>query len=203
MSEQVLTPRSMKVMLGCLAATILWTAIDLGSKEWALENLSAERTVEAPPACEEDAQGRVLMQRLRKPAVVWVEDYFELRYAENCAAAFSMLHNTPLLFRRVLFSSAAIIAVIMLFWMLYKGHGGPYFAAAVPFIASGALGNLIDRLLRGYVVDFFRFHLQNGWEWPTFNVADATITVGVVLLLIDGFRKPHPKSETAKQTEPA
>jgi signal peptidase II len=67
----------------------------------------------------------------------------------------------------------------------------------VPLIASGALGNLVDRFRLGYVVDFVRFHLRDGFSWPTFNVADITITVGVGLLLIEGFSAPS-RSQRAR-----
>lgn len=58
---------------------------------------------------------------------------------------------------------------------------------SVPLIVSGAIGNLVDRVRFGYVVDFVRFHLNDRWAYPTFNVADAWITIGVVLILIEGF----------------
>ena len=69
-------------------------------------------------------------------------------------------------------------------------------------IVSGALGNLIDRVRYGYVVDFIRFHLQDGWEWPTFNIADCGITVGVILLVLDGFREGRAEAKEPKAKEP-
>jgi signal peptidase II len=63
-------------------------------------------------------------------------------------------------------------------------------------IASGALGNLIDRFRLGYVVDFIRFHVHEAFVYPTFNVADCTITVGVALLLIEGFIAPRSHAAT-------
>ena len=95
-------------------------------------------------------------------------------------------------------------------WLYWTGYGGTLFAVSVPLIASGALGNLVDRFRLGYVVDFIRFHVREAFVWPTFNVADITITVGVALLLcltyvdrlvaiveyplrnIDLFEKPQP-----------
>ena len=67
----------------------------------------------------------------------------------------------------------------------------------IAFIASGALGNLVDRVQHVYVVDFIRFHIHDVFEWPTFNVADSTITVGVILLLIDGFFSEPGRKEDA------
>jgi signal peptidase II len=181
-----LVARTKRAVIWCVVATALLTALDLGTKSWALSALSEPRPELTTPACHRDSSGHVPAQRFRKAPVVLVEGYLEFRYAENCAAAFSMLKDSPLVFRRVLFSVAALIAVVMLMWMFVTGHGGRWFGWSVPFIVSGALGNLIDRLRLGYVVDFIRFHIQDGFEWPTFNVADATITIGVILLLLDG-----------------
>ncbi len=183
--------RSQRAILWCVLVAAVLTALDLGTKAWALNALSEPRPELKTPACEQDVSGHVPAQRFRKPPVVLVDGYLEFRYAENCAAAFSMLKDSPLVFRRILFSIAAVIAVIMLMWMFIKGHGGQWFGWSVPWIISGALGNLIDRLRLGYVVDFIRFHLRDGFEWPTFNVADAAITVGVIMLLIDGFVARH------------
>ncbi|MCB9708580.1 MAG: signal peptidase II [Myxococcales bacterium] len=185
MGEQLI-PRSKRAVIWCVIAIALLTAFDLGTKAWALGALSEPRPELDTPACEHDFAGHVPVQRFRTAPIVLIEGYLEFRYAENCAAAFSMLKDTPLLFRRVLFSLAAVLAIIMLMWMFIKGHGARWFAWSVPFILSGALGNLIDRLRLGYVVDFIRFHLRSGFEWPTFNVADAAITIGVIMLLIDG-----------------
>lgn len=190
------TPRFGRALVLCLVATAALTALDLGSKEWALDALSEARPGTAPPACEPDEHGRTFMQRMRSDAVVLVDGYLELRYAENCGAAFGILRDSPTWVRRVVFGSAAGIASIALLLMFVRGRGGRLFAAAVPFIVSGALGNLVDRVRHGYVVDFIRFHLQERWEWPTFNIADAAITVGVVLLLLDGLREGR-----ASQTE--
>jgi signal peptidase II len=66
-------------------------------------------------------------------------------------------------------------------------------------IASGALGNLIDRFRLGYVVDFIRFHLRDAFVWPTFNIADSTITVGVLLLVIEGFAAPKSSPATSPE----
>jgi signal peptidase II len=88
--------------------------------------------------------------------------------------------------------------------MFARGNGGPLFAWSVPLVVSGALGNMIDRVRLGYVVDFIHFHVYDSFEWPTFNVADSTITVGVALLLLDGMRRVEPspgKPGTQPQAE--
>lgn len=169
-----------------LLATAALVGADLGSKSWALSELSEARVGEPPPLCESDDLGRISFQRARKPPVVVVDDYLELRYAENCGAAFGLMRGSSAVARSAVFGVAALGAVLFLGLMFVRGRGGRAFAAAVPFVVSGAVGNIHDRLSYGYVVDFVRFHLPSGWEWPTFNVADAAIVVGVGLLLIDG-----------------
>lgn len=117
--------------------------------------------------------------------VVLVENYLELSYAENCGAAFGLLRDASESVRHGVFGVAGILATLILFYLFARGKGGPAFAASVPFIISGALGNLHDRVRYGYVVDFIRAHWRNVAEWPTFNVADAAITVGIALMIVD------------------
>jgi signal peptidase II len=187
-------------LLACVVALALLTWADLGTKDWALSTLSRTPSVDPGPVCVPNAQGVTYFQRLPTEPLVLVNDYLELRYAENCGAAFGVLNQGPAWLRLVLFAPAAAAAVVGLLWLYWSGYGGPLFALAVPLIASGALGNLVDRFRLGYVVDFVRFHLKDGFAWPTFNVADITITVGVILLLIEGFfGSPHdPRARTAQ-----
>ena len=189
------TPRTRTAVALCLLGTGVLLAADLGSKGWALDELSTERMSEPPAVCEPDEAGYMRPQRLntREPYVL-VEDHMELRYAENCGAAFGLLRSAPAIARHAVFGTAAIAATLALLWMFAVGRGGSAFAWSVPFIVSGALGNLVDRFRLGYVVDFIRVYWETdlplvGSQWPTFNIADVTITVGIVLLLIDGHRQ--------------
>lgn len=193
--------RSISALLACLLAALAFTALDLGSKEWAIETLSRERLASPPPLCEPNQHGLVFMQRMRTDAIVLIEGYLELRYAENCGAAFGLLNDAPRLVRVVLFAATAVVAIVALLWMFVRGHGGALFAASVPLIVSGALGNLVDRIRHGYVVDFIRFHVHDAFEWPTFNIADAAITVGVVLLFLDGLRQERRELSEASPRE--
>jgi signal peptidase II len=76
------------------------------------------------------------------------------------------------------------------------------FEYSVPLVLSGAIGNLADRVRHGFVVDFIRFHIKDNWEYPTFNVADITIAIGVALLLMDGMKKPQQQAQVLA-SEPA
>jgi signal peptidase II len=180
----------------CIVATIALVALDLGTKTWAEGALSAERTGTRPEVCASDEDGYIRYQRARRPEIVVIEDVFELEYAENCGAAFGLLRNAPTQVRTAVFGVAAIAATIVLLWLFVQGRGGPFFAWSVPLVVSGALGNFIDRLRYGYVVDFIHWHWKDAFDYPTFNVADIAITIGVVLLLIDGFRA-EKKDDTA------
>ncbi len=191
-----------KVLGIALVATIGLTWLDLATKDWALEALSVERQHNKPPLCERASDGYIHIQRLRTAPIVLIDGYLEFRYAENCGAAFGMLHDAPEWVRSTLFTAAALVATGVLGFLLVSGRGGPLFVWSVPLVVSGALGNLIDRFRYGYVVDFIRFHLQNGWEWPTFNVADITISIGVGLMLLDSFLQPKPVRHTDASPEP-
>ncbi len=181
------SPRSSKALLICLAAVAVLTAMDLGSKHWALDRLSQRSSRGSDPVCEPDPFGRITPQRAQTQPVVLIEDYLELRYAENCGAAFGFMRAMPSIVRKGVFYVAAGGAVLLLLWMFVTGRGGKLFALSVPLIIAGAVGNFVDRVRLGYVVDFVRFHLDNRWAYPTFNVADIWITVGVALILIEGF----------------
>jgi signal peptidase II len=190
-SDSSRTRRSALSLTICLVALVLCTLGDLWSKDWALNRLS--RAPLSPPGavCMTNDAGQAYFQRIPEAPIVLIDNYLELRYAENCGAAFGVLNHSPSWLRLVLFAPAAIAASLGLIWLYATGYGGRLFAFSVPLIASGALGNLIDRFRLGYVVDFVRFHVKDAFVYPTFNIADCTITVGVALLLIEGFIAPR------------
>jgi len=161
--------------------------MDLGSKHWALERLSQPASLAPEPVCQPNEYGRIQTQRGQRAPVVLIDGYLEFRYAENCGAAFGFMRDMPTLVRKGVFYVAAAGAVVLLLWMFVTGRGGTLFAISVPLIIAGAVGNFVDRVRLGYVIDFVRFHLNDRWAYPTFNVADAWITIGVTLILIEGF----------------
>lgn len=114
-----------------------------------------------------------------KPAFVLWENIFELHYLENRGAAFGMLQN-----QKVLFVIIAVIMLAVISYILIKiPRTAHYFALEflLVLIASGAVGNMIDRVSLGYVVDFFYFKLI---DFPIFNVADIYVSVSCVLLAV-------------------
>jgi signal peptidase II len=174
-----------------LASLAVYTALDLWTKQWALDHLSRERSAETPALCVPNAQGHTPMQRIPLEQKPLIEGVLNLSYAENCGAAFSMLRTAPALVRGLVLGVTNVVALIVLLVLFVRGSGGALFAAAVPLIASGAVGNLSDRIRHGFVVDFIRVDPRL-FEYPVFNVADIVIAIGVGLMLLDSFRKPQP-----------
>jgi len=124
-----------------------------------------------------------------------ITDFLNLVLAHNTGASFSMLSHAGG-WQRWLFSAIAAIASVWIVWLLRKHAQQKLFCIALAFILAGALGNLIDRLLLGYVVDFLDFHCNDS-HFAAFNVADTSINIGAALLIWDGFKT---KSEKANGT---
>jgi signal peptidase II len=112
-----------------------------------------------------------------------VTSFFNIVRAHNTGAAFSFLASASG-WQRWFFTVLGIAAAIFIIWMLRSHAGQKLFSFALACILGGAVGNVVDRLLHGYVVDFLQFH-WGGWYFPAFNVADSTITVGAVCLILD------------------
>jgi len=120
----------------------------------------------------------------------YVFSLFNLVLAHNTGAAFSFLSDAGGM-QRWLFTAIAVFASVWIVWLLRRHQNQMLFAAALSLILGGALGNLIDRVMYGYVVDFLDFH-WNGYHFPAFNIADSAITCGAFLLILEGFmEKKH------------
>jgi len=117
----------------------------------------------------------------------YVTGFFNLVRAHNQGAAFSFLH-TASGWQRWFFLGLGLAAAAVIVWMLSRHGHQRLFGWALTLILGGALGNVIDRAIHGYVVDFIQVH-AGGWFFPAFNVADSAITVGAVLLILDELRR--------------
>lgn len=118
---------------------------------------------------------------------VIIPGFFNLVYYTNTGAAFGLLAGRQTLLRQVFFVGVAMAAILILFFAFrHFRQQGRIFGIAIGLIAGGALGNLIDRLRFGAVVDFLDFYIGSH-HWPAFNVADSAITVGVALFLLGSF----------------
>lgn len=116
-----------------------------------------------------------------------VTSFFNLVMVYNKGAAFSLLADQPG-WQRYFFTGISVLASLFILWMLKRHPGQRLFCWALALILGGALGNLIDRVAYGHVIDFLDFHLA-GWHWPAFNLADSSITVGALLFVLDEFRR--------------
>jgi signal peptidase II len=116
-----------------------------------------------------------------------VTGFFNLVRAHNYGAAFSFLHGASG-WQRWFFLALGLVAAAVIIWMLRRHGQQRLFAWALTLILGGALGNVIDRAIHGYVVDFIQVH-AGGWFFPAFNVADSAITIGAVLLILDELRR--------------
>ena len=112
-----------------------------------------------------------------------VTPFFNIVRVHNTGAAFSFLAGATG-WQRWFFVGLGAVAAVVIVWMLRKHGAQKIFCWALALILGGALGNVIDRVLHGYVVDFIQVHWR-GWYFPSFNVADSAITIGAGLLILD------------------
>jgi len=113
---------------------------------------------------------------------VAVLPFFNLTLLYNPGAAFSFLADAGGWQRWFFFTLAVVISVVLAEWLLKLPQQARRHQWGISLVIGGAIGNAIDRIAYGHVVDFFDFHLA-GYHWPAFNIADAAITIGVALLL--------------------
>ena len=142
------------------------------------------------------------LKTLAERRIVVIDGFMNLIYARNRGGAWGFLQGSADALRRPFFlvvSVAAIVFIVSLYrklnrdqWVLRWG---------LPLVLGGALGNLADRIYYGFVIDFIDVYITRGGQeshWPTFNVADISICVGVVLMAIDMFTSQEPKNDKAK-----
>ena len=113
-----------------------------------------------------------------------ITSFFDIVRAHNSGAAFSFLRDASG-WQRWLFTGIGVAAAVFIVWMLRSHAGQKLFSFALACILGGAIGNVVDRLLHGYVVDFLLFHWGTRWYFPAFNVADSAITIGAIGLILD------------------
>ena len=113
--------------------------------------------------------------------------YLNLTLTYNRGAAFSFLSDQGGWQRWFFSVLAMVVTVVLVVWLRQLDRANRWTAISLSLIIGGAVGNLIDRLLFGHVIDFIDLYYGQ-WHWPAFNVADSAITVGVVMMLLDAFR---------------
>lgn len=160
-----------------LAVAHLTRAFELAQAKTALERVEAFLTEEK-------------LERVRARPVVVHRDHLRFKYVENPGAAWGIFGGLPDGMRVPFFvavSCAAVGFILHFFRRISERHR--LLQVALALVLGGALGNFVDRILRGYVIDFIDLHWRNDprLHWPTFNVADIAISVGVALLLSQTF----------------
>jgi signal peptidase II len=145
--------------------------------------------------------------RVLRREVVVIEDYWDFQYTRNPGAAFGLLADADESFRGPFFNIVSLLAVILILGLL---RGVPLrqhlFFWGLTLILAGALGNYVDRLAYGYVIDFVVWKYTDDYRWPTFNVADVLICVGVGMLVVEMIRETihemrHGKEDDSESKE--
>ena len=124
--------------------------------------------------------------RLHEPLALL--PFLNLTLMHNEGAAFSFLSGAGGWQRWFFTVLAVLVSLVILWWLLRLPRRETLMAAGLALILGGALGNVLDRLRLGYVVDFIDVYYER-WHWPAFNIADSAITVGAILLIVDSLRR--------------
>lgn len=136
-----------------------------------------------------------IVRTLQLGDTIRIWSWFDIVRAHNTGAAFSFLRDASG-WQRPMFIVLALAAAVFIVWMLRRHGHQPLFATALAFILGGALGNVIDRVVHGYVIDFIQVHHER-WYFPAFNLADSAITLGAALLILDELRRVRRSSASA------
>ncbi len=150
--------------LGWLWVTVIVLAIDRFAKIWAINNLAFGEPIRIMPL-------------------------FNLTLAYNTGAAFSFLHTASGWQQFFLGGLAIVVSTIILIWLSRISAHARWLSISLCLILAGALGNAWDRMLYGYVIDFFSFHIGD-WHFAIFNTADSAICIGAAMMLWDWIKNP-------------
>lgn len=202
-----------KPLVSLIVLFVLVIGIDQVSKQWALHRLVDEEfraETESYPVCGNPDQERARSRFVRRHQqnITVIDGFFNLTYVENCASAFGLMTGVPEGFRFPFFMIVSALAAAFIPYLYRKTPATQRLMLyALPFVLGGAVGNLVDRLIYRYVIDFVQWYVTfDGIPryWPTFNIADAAIVVGIGLMLLQmlprraGARAPS----TEKQATP-
>ncbi len=176
----------MKRYMLLIIGGVLGVAADQASKIWAVKALM-------PGDLPADAG------LIRSKIHVVAESWFNFRLAGNKGAAWGMFRDLPESYRVAFFVVISVAAIAFIVKLYAGAREQPVLRWALMFILGGAVGNLIDRVRLGYVIDFIDWH-YGAKHWPTFNIADVGISIGVALMVVDIFVQSR-KSKGARETK--
>jgi signal peptidase II len=187
----------------------LWFVADQVTKYLAVEHLTRAFAVAHATTFGEKLRAFVdeknLLERgLADPVPVTVTPFWQNRYTQNRGAAWGVLAGAGEKFRVPFFYLVSVVAIVFIFSYYRKlSNSQRYLQIALALVLGGAVGNALDRLLRGYVIDFIDWHwfdpnwLRPSLHWPTFNVADSGITIGLAMLFAEMLFVKKPKTVKA------
>ena len=136
---------------------------------------------------------KIIVANMMIRDIIEVTFFLDIIHVRNTGAAFSFLHDAGGWQRYFLVTISLLVSIALPFYIKKNLHQ-PLLAISLSLILGGAVGNLIDRLFLGYVIDFISFHYDKTIFWPAFNIADSAITVGAILMIYDAFKnKTHLK----------
>jgi signal peptidase II len=132
-------------------------------------------------------------------AIELIPGYARISYVRNSGVAFGLFADIQSVWKPYILASMAVIAVVVI--LMYSARmpsNRVLLQLALAITLGGILGNFTDRIMHGFVVDFIELHIKEVFHWPTFNVADSAITIGIALLLVDTVKHPEvEETETA------
>ena len=131
-----------------------------------------------------------------------IDGFINIVHAKNYGSAFSFLHDAPTWFRKPFFIIIPMLAMGLIVAIMIKGKHSVMNLIALSLILSGALGNLISRIFYGFVTDFIDVQITATYHWPTFNVADIAITIGVIIIFLDMMKLEIRKKKQQKNKKP-
>ncbi|MBU0551677.1 signal peptidase II [Myxococcota bacterium] len=127
------------------------------------------------------------------------ESWFNLRLAGNKGAAWGLFRDLPDGWRVPFFVIISVVAIVAIVMIYRRAQRQPFLQWALTLILGGTIGNLIDRIRFGYVIDFIDWFYQTH-HWPTFNIADVAITLGVIFLAIDMYQQRKVEADAAEMS---
>lgn len=166
----------MKKYIFLAVLILILLALDLGTKRWAQDHLKNTRGIEV------------------------IRGFWRFDYVENQNISFSIGSSLPEDFKQPIIIGINIFALIFLLVFIIQAEKSFVLYLSAALILSGALGNLIDRILNGFVVDFIHWFYR-GFDWPVFNLADAYVSVGMILLLTEFILKAQNEKQAASRNE--